>query len=102
MVFITTAVLFPVMNAQGKDEEEVAALMGAKGFTIFRTIYQNISRIRFIQPSNHPQDSSLSASARAKKRRQMPLFHSKTHIPGSLKPMEKDILINCQGDKGRG
>lgn len=30
--------LFPVMNAQGKDEEEAAALMGAKGFTIFRRI----------------------------------------------------------------
>lgn len=27
--------LFPVMNACGKDEEEAAALMGAKGFTIF-------------------------------------------------------------------
>ena len=30
--------LFPVMNAQGKEEEEAAALMGAKGFTIFRKI----------------------------------------------------------------
>lgn len=30
--------LFPVMNAQGKDEEEAAALMGANGFTIFRKI----------------------------------------------------------------
>lgn len=30
--------LFPVMNAQGKDEEEAAALMGASGFTIFRRI----------------------------------------------------------------
>ena len=27
--------LFPVMNAQGKDEEEAAALMGAGGFRIF-------------------------------------------------------------------
>lgn len=27
--------LFPVMNAQGKDEEEAASLMGAGGFTIF-------------------------------------------------------------------
>lgn len=27
--------LFPVMNAQGKEEEEAAALMGAGGFTIF-------------------------------------------------------------------
>ncbi len=27
--------LFPVLNAQGKEEEEAAALMGAKGFTIF-------------------------------------------------------------------
>lgn len=30
--------LFPVMNAQGKDEEEAAALMGAGWFTIFRRI----------------------------------------------------------------
>lgn len=30
--------LFPVMNAQGRDEEEAAALMGAGGFTIFRRI----------------------------------------------------------------
>ncbi len=30
--------LFPVMNAQGKDEEEAAGLMGAGGFTIFRRI----------------------------------------------------------------
>lgn len=30
--------LFPVMNAQGKDEEEAAALLGAGGFTIFRRI----------------------------------------------------------------
>lgn len=30
--------LFPVMNAQGKDEEEAAALMGAGGFTIFQKI----------------------------------------------------------------
>lgn len=30
--------LFPVMNSQGKDEEEAAALMGAGGFTIFRRI----------------------------------------------------------------
>lgn len=30
--------LFPVMNAQGKEEEEAAALMGAGGFTIFRKI----------------------------------------------------------------
>lgn len=30
--------LFPVMNAQGKDEEEAAGLMGADGFTIFRKI----------------------------------------------------------------
>lgn len=30
--------LFPVMNAQGKEEEEAAALMGAGGFTIFRRI----------------------------------------------------------------
>lgn len=28
----------PVLNAQGKDEEEAAALMGASGFTIFRKI----------------------------------------------------------------
>ena len=30
--------LFPVMNVQGKEEEEAAALMGAGGFTIFRKI----------------------------------------------------------------
>lgn len=30
--------LFPVMNAQGKDEEEAAALMGANGFMIFHKI----------------------------------------------------------------
>ncbi len=30
--------LFPVINAQGKDEEEAAGLMGAKGFTVFRRI----------------------------------------------------------------
>lgn len=30
--------LFPVLNAQGKDEEEAAALMGVGGFTIFRRI----------------------------------------------------------------
>lgn len=30
--------LFPVLNAQGKDEEEAAALMGANGWTIFRRI----------------------------------------------------------------
>lgn len=30
--------LIPILNAQGKDEEEAAALMGAKGFTVFRKI----------------------------------------------------------------
>lgn len=30
--------LIPVLNAQGKDEEEAAALMGAGGWTIFRQI----------------------------------------------------------------
>lgn len=30
--------IIPVLNAQGKDEEEAAALMGANGFTIFRKI----------------------------------------------------------------
>lgn len=30
--------IIPVLNAQGTDEEEAAALMGAKGFTIFRRI----------------------------------------------------------------
>lgn len=30
--------IIPVLNAQGKEEEEAAALMGAKGFTIFRKI----------------------------------------------------------------
>lgn len=30
--------IIPVLNAQGKDEEEAAALMGASGYTIFRKI----------------------------------------------------------------
>ena len=30
--------IIPVLNSQGRDEEEAAALMGAKGFTIFRRI----------------------------------------------------------------
>lgn len=30
--------LIPVLNAEGTDEEEAAAMMGAKGFTIFRKI----------------------------------------------------------------
>lgn len=30
--------IIPVLNAQGKDEEEAAALMGAKGLNIFRKI----------------------------------------------------------------
>ena len=30
--------IFPVMNAQGKEEEEAASLMGAGGFTIFLRI----------------------------------------------------------------
>ena len=30
--------IIPVLNTQGTDEEEAAALMGAKGFTIFRRI----------------------------------------------------------------
>ena len=30
--------IIPVLNAEGKDEEEAAALMGAKGFSIFRRI----------------------------------------------------------------
>ena len=30
--------IIPVLNSQGTDEEEAAALMGAKGFTIFRRI----------------------------------------------------------------
>lgn len=30
--------IIPVLNAEGKDEEEAAALMGAKGFTIFKKI----------------------------------------------------------------
>ena len=30
--------IIPILNSQGKDEEEVAALMGASGFTIFRKI----------------------------------------------------------------
>ena len=30
--------IVPILNAQGKDEEEAAALMGADGFTIFKKI----------------------------------------------------------------
>ena len=30
--------IIPILNSQGKDEEEPAALMGASGFTIFRKI----------------------------------------------------------------
>jgi sulfate transport system permease protein len=30
--------VIPILNAQGKDEEEAAALMGAGGFQIFRKI----------------------------------------------------------------
>ncbi len=30
--------IIPVLNAQGRDEEEAAAMMGAKGFTIFRKV----------------------------------------------------------------
>ena len=30
--------IIPILNSQGKDEEESAALMGASGFTIFRKI----------------------------------------------------------------
>ena len=37
VVLATIFVTFP-LNAQGKDEEEAAALMGANGFTIFRKI----------------------------------------------------------------
>jgi sulfate transport system permease protein len=35
--FVSREVI-PVLNSQGKDEEEAAALMGADGFTIFRRI----------------------------------------------------------------
>ena len=41
-IFVTFPFVFrevmPVLNAQGKDEEEAAALMGARGFKIFRKI----------------------------------------------------------------
>jgi len=30
--------IIPILNAQGRDEEEAAAMMGASGFTIFRRI----------------------------------------------------------------
>ena len=30
--------IIPILHAQGKDEEEAAAMMGARGFTIFRKI----------------------------------------------------------------
>ena len=35
--FVSTEII-PILNSQGKDEEEAAALMGASGFTIFRKI----------------------------------------------------------------
>lgn len=35
--FITREIV-PLMNSQGKDEEEAAAMMGAGGFTIFRKV----------------------------------------------------------------
>lgn len=35
--FVTREII-PLMNAQGKDEEEAAATMGASGFTIFRKV----------------------------------------------------------------
>ena len=42
IVFVTfpfiSREIIPILNAQGKDEEEAAALMGADGFTIFRKI----------------------------------------------------------------
>ena len=38
VILATVFVTFPILNAQGKDEEEAAALMGADGFTIFRKI----------------------------------------------------------------
>ena len=41
-IFVTfpfvTREIIPLMNAQGKDEEEAAATMGASGFTIFRKV----------------------------------------------------------------
>ena len=41
-IFVTFPFVFreiiPVLTSQGRDEEEAAALMGAKGFTIFRKI----------------------------------------------------------------
>ena len=41
-IFVTspfiTRELIPVLNAQGTEEEEAAALMGASGFTIFRKV----------------------------------------------------------------
>ena len=37
--------IVPILNAQGKDEEEAAALMGADGFTIFRKI--TLSQIKW-------------------------------------------------------
>ena len=49
--------LIPVLNAQGKDEEEAAALMGAKGFTIFRRItpvsYTHLQSIRTLSIRFH-------------------------------------------------
>lgn len=36
--FVVSREIIPILNSQGKDEEEAAALMGASGFTIFRKI----------------------------------------------------------------
>ena len=37
-IFVTSRELIPVLESQGTDEEEAAALMGAKGLTIFRRV----------------------------------------------------------------
>ena len=42
--------IIPILNSQGKDEEEAAALMGASGFTIFQKIKEIRVLLRKICP----------------------------------------------------
>ena len=80
--------LFPVMNAQGTDEEEAAALMGAGGFTIFRRI--TFPHIRWALPYG-----VILCAARA-----MGEFGAVSVISGHLRgktntlPLHVEILYN--------
>ena len=69
--------LFPVMNAQGKDEEEAAALMGANGFTIFRRITFPHIKWALLGPSGSGKITILRM------------------IAGLDKPDSGDIMINA-------